>query len=88
MNEQDSGVEVVHGCLTEGGDTILGAFFCEATRHVQLQVTSFLANESHDLPGYARASAREPTTLSRAIIIFRTQIRVIKNISVMFHARI
>ena len=29
MNEQDSGVEVVHGCLTEGGKSILGAFFCE-----------------------------------------------------------
>ena len=29
MNEQDSGVEVVHGCLTERGDSILGAFFCE-----------------------------------------------------------
>ena len=29
MNEEDSGVEVVHGCLTEGGDSILGAFFCE-----------------------------------------------------------
>ena len=29
MNEQDSEVEVVRGCLTEGGDSILGAFFCE-----------------------------------------------------------
>ena len=29
MNEQDSGVEVVRGCLTEGGDSILGAFFYE-----------------------------------------------------------
>ena len=29
MNERNSGVEVVHGCLTEGGDSILGAFFCE-----------------------------------------------------------
>ena len=29
MNEQDSGIEVVCGCLTEGGDSILGAFFCE-----------------------------------------------------------
>ena len=29
MNEQDSGVEVVRRCLTEGGDAILGAFFCE-----------------------------------------------------------
>ena len=27
MNEQDSGVEVVHRCLTEGGNSILGAFF-------------------------------------------------------------
>ena len=27
MNEQDSGVEIVRGCLTEGGDSILGAFF-------------------------------------------------------------
>ena len=32
MNEQESGVEVVHGCLTEGGDTILAAFFCEPLR--------------------------------------------------------
>ena len=29
MNEQDLGVEIVRGCLTEGGDSILGAFFCE-----------------------------------------------------------
>ena len=29
MNEQDSGVEIVRGCLTEGGNFILGAFFCE-----------------------------------------------------------
>ena len=27
MNEQDLGVEVVHGCLTEGSDSILSAFF-------------------------------------------------------------
>ena len=32
MNEQDSGVEVVHGCLTEGGDSILAAFFFEPLR--------------------------------------------------------
>ena len=32
MNEQDSVVEVVRGCLTEGGDSILGAFFCEPLR--------------------------------------------------------
>ena len=32
MNEKQSGVEVVHGCLTEEGDTILGAFFCEPLR--------------------------------------------------------
>ena len=32
MNEQDSGVEIVHGCLTEGGDSILGAFVCEPLR--------------------------------------------------------
>ena len=36
MNEQDSGVEIVHGCLTEGGDSILGAFFCKPLR-VKLQ---------------------------------------------------
>ena len=30
MNEQDSRVEIVRGCLTEGGDSILGAFFCDA----------------------------------------------------------
>ena len=32
MNEQDSGVKVVCGCLTEGGNSILGAFFCESLR--------------------------------------------------------
>ena len=32
MNEQDSGVEVVRGCLTEGGDSILGDFFGETLR--------------------------------------------------------
>ena len=32
MNEQDLGVEVVHGCLTEGGNSILAAFFCEPLR--------------------------------------------------------
>ena len=30
MNEQDSGVEVVRGCLTEEGDSILGAFLHES----------------------------------------------------------
>ena len=46
MNKQNSGVEVVRGCLTEGGDTIiyrcllLRALASEATR----QVTSFLAS--------------------------------------------
>ena len=32
MNEQDSGVEVVHGCLTEGGDSILSVFSWEPLR--------------------------------------------------------
>ena len=32
MNEQDSGVKVVRGCLTEGGNSILGAFFYEPLR--------------------------------------------------------
>ena len=32
MNEQDSGVEVIRGCLTKGGNSILGAFFCEPLR--------------------------------------------------------
>ena len=32
MNEQDSRVEVVRGCLTEGGNIILGAFFYEPLR--------------------------------------------------------
>ena len=32
MNKQDLGVEVVHGCLTDEGDSILGAFFCETLR--------------------------------------------------------
>ena len=45
MNKQDSGVAVVRGCLTEEGNSILAAFFCEpfaseATR----QVMSFLAS--------------------------------------------
>ena len=35
MNQQDSGVEIVRGCLTEGGDSILGAFFCEPLRNVR-----------------------------------------------------
>ena len=45
MNEQDSGFEVVCGCLTEGGDSIparcplLRALVSEATR----QVTNILA---------------------------------------------
>ena len=61
MNEQDSGVEVVCGCLTEEGNFILGAFFCtsKATR----QVMSFLASKSHDLSGCARVRAREPLCL-------------------------
>ena len=32
MNERDSGIEVVCGCLTEGGKSILGAFFCVPLR--------------------------------------------------------
>ena len=32
MNEQDSEVEVDHRWLTVGGDSILGAFFCEPLR--------------------------------------------------------
>ena len=36
MNEQDSGVEIVRGCLTEGGYSILGAFFYDPLR-VKLQ---------------------------------------------------
>ena len=32
MNEKESGVEVVHGCLTEEGDTILGAVICKPLR--------------------------------------------------------
>ena len=32
MNEQNSGVEFVRGPLTEGGDSILGAFFCKLLR--------------------------------------------------------
>ena len=39
MNEQDSGVEVVNGCLTEGGNSSR-ALAIEATR----QVMSFLAS--------------------------------------------
>ena len=31
-NKHDAGVEVVHGCLTEGGDSILGVFFCDPLR--------------------------------------------------------
>ena len=33
-NEQDSGIEVVHGRLTKGGDSILDAFFCEPIERV------------------------------------------------------
>ena len=46
MNEQDSGVNIVRRCLTEGGDSILyrclllRVLASEATR----QVTSFLAS--------------------------------------------
>ena len=36
MNEQDLGVEVVHGCLTEGGNSIVGVFLREPLR-VKLQ---------------------------------------------------
>ena len=32
MNEQDSGVKVVRGCLTEGGDSILSVFSWEPLR--------------------------------------------------------
>ena len=32
MNEQDSAVEIVRGCLTEGGDSILGVFSWEPLR--------------------------------------------------------
>ena len=32
MKEQDSGVEVVRECLTEEGNSILAAFFCEPLR--------------------------------------------------------
>ena len=32
MNEQDSGVEVVRGCLTEEDNSILGVFFREPLR--------------------------------------------------------
>ena len=28
-NERDSGIKVVHGCLTEGGNSILGVFSWE-----------------------------------------------------------
>ena len=35
----DSGVDAMHGCFTEGGDSILGVFSWE------------LLNESHDLSG-------------------------------------
>ena len=29
VNEQDLGVDVVHGCFSEGGDSILSAFSWE-----------------------------------------------------------
>ena len=46
MNEQDSGVEVVREYLTERGNSILGAFFCEplCMSEATGQVTSFLAS--------------------------------------------
>ena len=40
MNEQDSGVEVVFGCLADPRCLLLGALASKATR----QVTSFLAS--------------------------------------------
>ena len=36
MYKQNSGVEVVRGCLIEEGNSILAAFFCEPLR-AQLQ---------------------------------------------------
>ena len=44
MNEQDSRVEVVHGCYAEGGDSILGAFFCDLLR-AKLQDNNETSNE-------------------------------------------
>ena len=32
QEEQDSGVDIVHGQFTEGGDSILSVFFCEPLR--------------------------------------------------------
>ena len=42
INEQDSGVEIVHGCLTEGGDSILGAFFASACERSYKTSNEFL----------------------------------------------
>ena len=36
MNEQDPGVKVVRGCLTEESKSVLGAFFCDPLQ-VKLQ---------------------------------------------------
>ena len=44
VKEHNSKVTVVHGCFTEGGDSILGQFFCDPLR-INLQdelATSFL----------------------------------------------
>ena len=43
MNEQDSGVEIVRGCLTEGGDSILGAFFASPCERSYETSNKFLA---------------------------------------------
>ena len=32
MNERDSGVKIVRGCLSEGGNSILGALLYEPLR--------------------------------------------------------
>ena len=44
--EQDSKFTVVHGCFTEGGDSIVGTFFCQPfrTKLQDVQRVSWLAD--------------------------------------------
>ena len=40
-NERDSGVAVVYGCFSEGGDSILSAFLGAFASEAARQLTSF-----------------------------------------------
>ena len=42
--ELDSGVDAMHGCFTEGGDSILGLLLGALMSEAATQVTSFLGS--------------------------------------------